>query len=80
MRMIGIYPKLWADQFPTDEAYKISRYEWSLQIAKLSAYQIENGIQGCIGSGEKFPPTLPQFVKYALAHVETSRSLRKIYG
>ncbi|WP_165786336.1 hypothetical protein [Methylomonas sp. Kb3] len=58
----------------------MTKFEWAKQIDRLSPVQIEQGIQGCIDSGEKYPPTLPLFVKYAKTEPEIlPKSRRKVY-
>jgi len=57
---------------------KASKIEWAKQLQKYTTLEIERAIQAVIDSGEKFPPSLPVFVKHLRDNPEQRRY--KTYG
>lgn len=79
-RLGAIYRNLWIESFKSDEEFSAAEIEWAKQLDRLSPIQIEAAIQACIDSGNRFPPNLPEFVRYATTAPEPlPKSRRKIY-
>jgi|GEM_PF-3931265 len=79
-RLGAIYRNLWIDGFQSIEELNAVKTEWAKQLDRISPIQIESAIQACIDSGNRFPPNLPEFVRYATTAPEPlPKSRRKIY-
>lgn len=57
----ALYGVLWQDFYKDFDTAKEGLIVWSKYLAPLSSADIDKGIQACVESGEKYPPTLPVF-------------------
>lgn len=74
--MNAIFPKQWLDSFNTLEEVEFAKRIWGAELAKYKIEYIDKAIQDVIHSGERFPPSLPVFMKY----VETAKERKEPKG
>lgn len=64
--MSTIYPYSWAGQFTNAEMIAIAKTNWQEVLDELTNEQIKKGLHVLKREGDKFPPSIPEFMKMCL--------------